>query len=36
MVSGEYKKYSVKAALDGNLADVLVIDYELAKGLLNI
>jgi len=36
MVSGEYKKYSVKAALKGGLADVLIVDYELAKSLLEI
>lgn len=33
MVSGEYKKHSVKAALKGNLVDVLVLDYDLAKAL---
>ncbi len=36
IVSGEYKKYSVKAAVKGGLADVLIIDYDLAKSLINI
>lgn len=36
LVSGEYKKYSVKAALNANLVDVLIVDFELAKSLLNM
>ena len=36
IVSGEHKKYSVKAAVKGGLADVLIIDYDLAKSLINI
>lgn len=36
VASGGYKAYSLQAALKGNLADVLIIDYQLASKLLQL